>query len=208
MRPLILILIRILLPLTLFAQTGENAVPDSIGYSAIQKSAQSFPKFYREFQDIRSKDHLIKKFRFIETKKLGPAFASPKGIITINIAFLNNIKPGFDDNRLIVVLYHEIGHLHYFVTTAPAARNSEDSEKAAFEYSLLKTREIAEKGDCLPLATGVRFMKQRSLSNEIQDPHVSALKHMVTEPLYHEYVKYVNEKCKTSSPGIIPDVPL
>ena len=196
MKQLILILFRVLLPLALFAQAGENAVPDSIGYSAIKKSERSFPKFYKEFQDIRSKDHLIKNFRFVETKKLGPAFASPKGIITINIEFLNNPKPGFDDNRLIVVLYHEIGHLHYYVTTDPANRNSANSEKAAFEYSLLKTREMAENGDCLPLATGVRFMKQRSLSNEIKDPHVSALKLMVNEPLYHEYVKYVNENCR------------
>lgn len=196
MKQLILILFRVLLPLTLFAQGGENTLPDSIGYSAIKKSEQSFPKFYKEFQDIRSKDHLIKNLRFIETKKLGPAFASPKGIITINIEFLNNPKPGFDDNRLIVVLYHEIGHLHYYVTTEPAMRTSENSEKAAFEYSLLKTREMAENGDCLPLSTGVRFMKQRSLSNEIKDPHVSALKLMVNEPLYLEYVKYVNENCR------------
>lgn len=95
-----------------------------------------------------------------------------------------------------MILYHEIGHLHYFNKTEKAKRNPEDSEKAAFEYSLIRTREMAVDKDCAPLKTGLHFMLQRSKSDEVGDPHVRALKRMVNEPLYAEYVAYQKEKCK------------
>ena len=132
---------------------------------------------------------------FIEEKGTGPAFAAPNGTILINLIFLKEEKPGFDDNRLVVILHHEIGHLHYFATTLPADRNGEASEKAAFEYSLLKTKERAEKGDCAPLQTGLKFMKLRSESNNLEDPHVRALKSMVAEPPYASYLGYMRSKC-------------
>ncbi|MFD1256856.1 hypothetical protein ACFQ3S_08605 [Mucilaginibacter terrae] len=178
------------------ASAQKNSfVADSIGYAAIKQCEQTFPQFYREFEYIKAQDTLIKKFVFVQQPGTGPAFASPKGVITINISYLNKPKPNFDDNRLIVVLYHEVGHLHYFLTIDRTKWNPEDSEKAAFEYSLLKTKEMAEKNDCLPLATGLKFMKLRSMSNDLQDAHVRALKRMVNEPLYTGYVKYVSSKC-------------
>ncbi len=171
-------------------------IADSIGYNIIQQSEKTFPKFYREFQYIKMHDSLIRKINFIDEVQTGPAFASPQGIITFNIEYFKHPKPNFDDNRLIVVLYHEIGHLHYYVTTYRTKWNPENSEKAAFEYSLLKTKQLAENGDCMPLITGVKFMKLRSESNDLKDAHVRALKRMVNEPLYSDYVKYVNTNCK------------
>lgn len=185
-----------LISANLFAQRpGQTPVPDSVGYAAIERTRELFPKFYREFKDIKAKDGLIKGFRFIEQKGIGPAFATPNGIITLNIDFINNPKQNFDDNRLIVILYHEVGHLHYYINTPRPKFSPIASEKAAFEYSLLKTKELAEKGDCLPLASGVKFMKLRSMGRDLNDPHIPALKLMVSEPLYADYVKYVKEKC-------------
>lgn len=196
MKALFILLITIGICTKAAAQT-EDVVDSATAATIIQKCAQTFPKFYREFQYIKTHDALIKRFVFIRStgQGNGPAFASPNGTIRINVNFLQNELPNFDDNRLIVVLYHEVGHLHYFLNNPIANRTSENSEKAAFEYSLLKTKELAEKGDCLPLKTGVKFMKLRSQSNMLQDPHVRALKRMVNESLYAEYVKYVEEKC-------------
>lgn len=194
MRKFLLLLMATFFSVTVIAQ--RERIPDSVAYVVIQKAQRSFPKFYKEFESIKIQDTLIRNIVFIEDPRSGPAFASPNGTIMINLEFLKNRKPAFDDNRLIVVLYHEVGHLHYFVTTERSERNPENSEKAAFEYSLLKTKELAEKNDCMPLITGLRFMKQRSESNDLEDPHVRALKRMVNEPLYSEYVRYVNSKCK------------
>ena len=173
----------------------RESIADSTGYRIIEQAKRTFPKFYREFQYIKANDTLIRKIRFVQQKAIGPAFASPKGEISINVAFIQTPKPNFDDNRLIVVLYHEVGHLHYYLHTVKANWTPEDSEKAAFEYSLLKTKEIAEKGDCLPLQSSLKFMKLRSEGDNLNDAHVRALKRMVKEPLYAEYLKYTAAKC-------------
>ncbi|MBD1394107.1 hypothetical protein [Mucilaginibacter glaciei] len=174
-----------------------NFIDAATADSLLKQSEATFPKFCRELTYIRTHDELIKQVNFSRSKILNgsPASASPRGVINIDISYLEHPKPDFDDNRLIVVLYHEIGHLHYFTITPPADRAPMNSEKAAFEYSLLKTKEMAEKGDCLPLKTGLKFMKLRSKSNNLQDPHVRALKLMVTEPLYFDYLKYAKEHC-------------
>lgn len=194
MKPILLLIFGLVISFAAFAQ--RDTIPDSTGYRVIEKSKQLYPKFYREFQNIKANDQLLKKIRFVKQQGMGPAFASPKGIITINIDYILTPRPNFDDNRLIVVLYHEVGHLHYYVTTKQADWNPENSEKAAFEYSLLKTKELAEKGDCLPLQSGLTFMKLRSEGTNLKDPHVRALKRMVTEPLYAGYLQYSVSKCK------------
>jgi hypothetical protein len=196
MKNLPAIFIIILFCKTVAAQ-NVDIVDTATANALISKCAQTFPKFYREFQHIKTHDDLIKRFTFIKTTgpDNGPAFAYPNGVIRINVKYLESQQPTFDDNRLIVVLYHEIGHLHYFMNTPLANRNSQDSEQAAFEYSLLKTKQMAEAGDCLPLKTGLRFMKLRSESDNLQDPHVRALKIIVKEPLYLDYLKYAKEKC-------------
>ncbi|PWS33828.1 M48 family metalloprotease [Pedobacter paludis] len=181
---------------SVIVKAQEEIIPDSIADKIIDHTEISFPKFYQTFQFIKTNDALIKRFIFIDVKGIGPAFASPNGTIKINLDYLKNKKPNFDQDRLIVVLYHEIGHLHYYSTTDRNQWNPENSEKAAFEYSLLKTKEMAEKGDCLPLKAGVKFMKVRSLSSDLKDAHVRALKRMVNESLYADYIRYINLHCK------------
>ena len=171
-------------------------VPDTTGYRIIEESKTSFPKFNQLFHQLLANEPLLKQIVFINQKGKGPGFANPNGTVTLNLDYFVNKKPRFDDNRLIVVLYHEIGHLHYFDKTAKGKRNPEESEKAAFEYSLQKTKEMAALKDCLPLKAGLHFMVQRSQSGETSDPHVRALKRMVNEPLYAEYVAYQQANCK------------
>lgn len=191
-----LLFLSLLLPIELFGQNERTPVDSLTATTILEKSATDFPKFYREFKAIKQQDSLIKRIIFIETKKnSGPAFASPNGTISIVLDFLEHPKPNFDDNRLIVVLYHELGHLHYYATTPRNKWNPEDSEKAAFEYSLLRTKQLAEAGDCQPLRAGVNFMKLRSQGTNLSDAHVRALKRMVEEPLYAGYLQYVREKC-------------
>jgi hypothetical protein len=130
-----------------------------------------------------------------------PATAFGNGAVRLDRRFLEHPQPGYDDNRLIVVLYHEVGHLHYFRTVPPGQRTSLASERAAFDYSLLKTKELAEAGDCAPLQTGLRFMLRRSQSANLADAHVCALKSLVQEPAYAEYRAYVAAHCPGQPQG-------
>ena len=173
----------------------HQKVPDTAGYRIIQENKKAFPKFYKIFHQLLENEPLLKKVAFINKKGKGPGFAHPDGTVTLDLDFFINKKPGFDDNRLVVIMYHEVGHLHYYNNIPKGKRNLADSEKAAFEYSLQKTKEMALNNDCLPLSKGLYFMLQRSKSNEISDPHVRALKRMVSEPLYTEYVAFQKERC-------------
>lgn len=180
-----------------FAVSAQHPkITDTAGYRIIEENKTSFPKFYNLFIHLLEKEPLLKQVVFTNKKGQGPGAANPNGTVTLNLDYFINKKPRFDDNRLIVVLYHEIGHLHYFERTPRGKRNPEESEKAAFEYSLQKTKEMAVQKDCLPLKAGLYFMLQRSKSNEVDDPHVRALKRMVNEPLYAEYVAYQKEHCR------------
>ena len=180
-----------------FAQI-TNTVDSATANKVLAKCEKKFPKFLREFSYIKTHDTLMRNIIFVTSNKgldNGPAKAGPRGNIFIDIKYLEHEQPAFDDDRLVVVLYHEIGHLHYFMTVPITNRNPEENEKYAFEYSLNKTKELSEKGDCSPLKTGLKFMKIRSESDNLQDPHVRALKRMVNEPLYNTYLQYVKEHC-------------
>lgn len=192
----ILIPIIVLFFFSIIANAQHSKVTDTLGYRIIEENKTAFPKFHQLFHQLLDQEPLLKQVVFINKKATGPGFADPNGRITLNLDYFINKKPRFDDNRLLVVLYHEIGHLHYFDKIPRPKRNPEDSEKAAFEYSLQKIKEMAMNNDCLPLKSGLQNMLLRSQSNENGDPHVRALKRMVNEPLYAEYVAYQKTNCK------------
>ncbi len=191
-------------------RSGRYPVGQTTADAVLAKARTTFPKFTLALDEVKANDPLIKQINFFRPGDgpggrpdrgldrgldLGPAFASPAGVIDIDISYLEHQRPNFDDNRLVVVLFHELGHLHYFVTVPRAQWTSDNSEQAAFEYSLLRTKQLAEAGDCGPLATGVKFMKLRSEGTNLADPHVRALKRIVTEALYAGYVDYVKTQC-------------
>ena len=184
-------------PLVSRAQLAQAVPVDSAtARAALATAARQFPKFYRALREMQQ-DSLLKRFVVVQSALplATPAMAFANGAVRLDLRYLQHQQPTFDDNRLVVVLYHEVGHLHYFRTVPAASRTSEASEQAAFAYSLLKTRELAAAGDCAPLQTGLRFMLLRSQSNDLADPHVRALKHLVREPAYADYQRYVAAHC-------------
>jgi hypothetical protein len=206
MKKLFCFILSVLLLNSSFSQVNVDA---QIGNSIIQSFSQELPKFYTAYEKIKS-DKYFKGYRFIRGNGSGtPAKANGKnGIIILDLSFIENNVDTYDDNRLVVVVYHELGHLYYFKKNEESNRNSQDNEKFAFEFSLKKTKELAEKGDCEPLKTGVKFMSLRSQSNNLNDEHVRALKIMVNEPLFESYRSYTNScinKSVTSNQNVESD---
>ncbi|GAA4501721.1 hypothetical protein GCM10023172_24000 [Hymenobacter ginsengisoli] len=199
MRTLLLIaLVCLFSPLIGYAQLTQAVPVDSATARVLlAQAARQYPKFAAALDDVRQHDPLLRRFVVVTSAgPLGsPAAAFPNGVVRLDRRFLEHPQPEFDDNRLVVVLYHEIGHLHYFSTVPASQRDSQASERAAFDYSLLKTKALAEAGDCAPLQTGLKFMLLRSRSNDLADPHVRALKSLVQEPAYAEYKAYVASQC-------------
>lgn len=205
MRALTIVLlsgIGIAAPLLGRAQEGEGLgratpVDSATARALLAQAARQYPKFTQALAEVRQHDPLLRRFVVVAASgPLGsPAAAFPNGAVRLDRRFLEQPQPGYDDNRLVVVLYHEIGHLHYFRTVLPAQRASQASERAAFDYSLLKTKALAEAGDCGPLQTGLRFMLLRSQSGNLADAHVRALKTLVAEPAYAAYQAYAAAHC-------------
>lgn len=192
----VLVIVALLFSISVIVKAQHAKVPDTAGYRIIQENQKAFPKFNKLFHQLLESESLLKKIFFINKKATGPGFANPDGTVTLNLDYFINKKPRVNDDRLIVILYHEVGHLHYYSKNPKGKRSPEESEKYAFEYSLKMTKEMAANKDCLPLKAGLYFMLQRSKSDEVSDPHVRALKRMVNEPLYAEYVAYQKENCK------------
>jgi hypothetical protein len=189
-------------PLLASAQEGvglgqATPVDSATARALFAQAARQYPKFTQALADVRQHDPLLRRFVVVDASgPLGsPAAAFGNGAVRLDKRFLEQPRPGYDDNRLVVVLYHEVGHLHYFRAVPPAQRTSQASERAAFDYSLLKTKALAEAGDCGPLQTGLRFMLQRSQSDNLTDPHVRALKTLVAEPTYADYQAYAAAHC-------------
>ena len=165
------------------------------GKTIIEKYSSKFPKFFREFQYVSKNESKIKEFKFTRGNSNGtPAKASKDGKIILDVSYLETTSNNdFDDNRLVIVLYHELGHLYY--NSKNQNGNVEDNEKFAFEFSLKRAKDLAVKGDCGPLNTGMKFMQLRSLSNQLQDPHVRALKRIFNEPLIKSYAAFLKKIC-------------
>ena len=198
------IVLRGIAPLVSHAQLAQAVPVDTATARVVlAQAARQYPKFTAALADVRQHDPLLRRFVVVANAgPLGsPAAAFGNGAVRLDRRFLEQPQPGFDDNRLVVVLYHELGHLHYFSTVPPAQRDSQASERAAFDYSLLKTKQLAEAGDCAPLQTGLYFMRLRSQSSDLADPHVRALKRLVQESAYADYRRYVAAHCPAEPKG-------
>ncbi|WP_201977722.1 hypothetical protein [Hymenobacter rubidus] len=196
--PYLLVLVFcVVAPVAASAQLAQAVPVDSAtARAALLASAKQYPTFYRAVREVQQQDTLLKRLVLVRNgRNDGPAAAFPNGAVRLDVRYLQSPQPGFDDNRMVVVFYHEIGHLHYFRTMPQAQRTPDASERAAFDYSLQATRRLAEAGDCGPLQAGLHFMLLRSQSNDVADPHVRALKNLVQEPAYAEYRRYVARHC-------------
>lgn len=181
----------------IFAQT--NVFRDE-GMAIIKSKSSILPKFNRELNYLLDNENKIRAIKFIRANgSRGPAFAQfSDGTITFDLYFIENQIPTYDDNRLVVILYHELGHLYDNVSSTAAER-----EEQAFRFSVLKLKKLAESGDCGPLSTGLKFMRLRSENDNLSDPHNIGLKNLVQSSLFTETEKYVANGCKESEEELV-----
>lgn len=187
---------------------NDNGADSAEIHNALQFASQQFPKFYHELTVCESMDSLIKGIKYYKGKSFQngtPAKAGAKGFIRIDINYIGSQAQNYDDNRLIIVLFHEIGHLHYFKENRGVAIDEKENEKYAFLYSLKRAKELADNGDCGPLTTGLKFMKQRSENGNPNDPHFMALSEILSGPSFTEYMNYVQLSCKEKSAVVYSD---
>ena len=167
--------------LTIFSNFcfSQVMVNNDEAFKVLKNKSNLFPKFYRDVNTLLETDSKIKKIKFVRANgRKGSAWASG-GAMTFDLYYIENLIPNYDDNRLVVILYHELGHLYDNVNKSAAER-----EEQAFRFSLIKLKKFADDGDCGPLSTGLHFMRERSKSKNLSDPHTIGLKSLVESDLF------------------------
>ena len=124
----------------------------------------------------------------------GPGKASGKDRMVIGSKFLIDDKPQFPEDRLIIVLYHEFGHIKLNHETVKGQSNPAKHELAALSYSLEAAKKMANDGDYGPLGQVLHFLKLRLERGQAKDPHTLALQELVGNDLWKEYVVILEAK--------------
>ena len=130
----------------------------------------------------------------VRVEKLGPRGDAGRahfdGKVSLNNWHILGHDPEFTEDRLIVVLYHEIGHIDHFrslnlglalgdpVVPEPYVDQTE-SELFAFQKSLQECAKIADDGDAGPLHFAVHFIRKRQASGEEDQVYQLALNRIV-----------------------------
>lgn len=174
----------------------QSQISSEEGLMIVKSKINTLPKFNRELNLILDIDSKVKSIKFIRTTgNQNPASAQQStGTMVFDLYYIENNIRDYDDNRLVVVLFHELGHLYDNV-----GRTTVEREEAAFNFSISKLRKLADLGDCEPLITGLKFMKLRSTQNLNSDPHTVALKKLVLTESFKDNEKYIENGCSESS---------
>lgn len=122
----------------------------------------------------------------------GPGFVTEDGAVILNNFYLRADVdiPEYSEDRLIVVLYHELGHVKFLRTVK---QHRADGVHAAFEHSLIECHRLAiDKKDKGPLNTALHYIDQRRQSENEPDHYQDALDRIVDSPLWKQ-CKALNE---------------
>ena len=130
----------------------------------------------------------------IEIERLGPGqnpgTASTSGKIVLNNWFLRGMAPDFSEDRLIVVLYHEIGHVKHFrslsLSEGDPLPDQAESEYWAFENSLNECLGLHTGEYSGPLRTALHFIARRQSSGTEPPYYQQALNRIVDSDLWRE----------------------
>ncbi|MCI0727631.1 MAG: hypothetical protein L0332_13040, partial [Chloroflexi bacterium] len=145
----------------------------------------NMPKLQHYVQELRNLGVEVK------IERLGPDYPPGRGtghhLIILNNWYIRRMDTEYDEDRMIVVLFHEQGHLEYFKTFGhePTQEeiDEEESEYRAFKYSLEKCREIAKEGNPGPLISAIIFITKRSKSGKEPAVYQAALDRLMNEPI-------------------------
>ena len=115
---------------------------------------------------------------------MGSGKASGTDQIVISTFFLTKDLPKFPEDRLVIVLLNEFGHILFNRETDRSQRNPVKHELFAFAYSIKTAIKLAENGDSGPLQEVVKNVKIRNETGKPKDPHTIAIKELIKTPLW------------------------
>lgn len=149
--------------------------------AALEHCEVNLPKVWDTLNSIRESGVNV---RLTPERKMGPGKAAGTGQMVISTFFLTKDLPKFPEDRLVIVLLHEFGHILFNRETSRSQRNPVKHEFFAFAYSIKMAQELANKGDPGPLDQVVKNIKLRHQNGKPKDPHTIAIKQLIKTPLW------------------------
>lgn len=184
-KPLHYLCILLFLALPLSAKTGKLQRAKNLSKQefteVLQHVESALPKVWDTLNMIRDNGVNV---RLAPERKMGPGKASGTDQIVISSFFLTNDLPRYPEDRLVIVLLHEFGHIVFNRETDRSQRNPAKHEFFAFAYSIKAAIKLAESGDSGPLEQVVKNLNLRSDNGKPKDPHTIAIKQLIETPLW------------------------
>lgn len=188
----------------LFALTLTCTAKGSIGrggslnkaefQSILEHCETNLPKLWSAIQTVKEQDVHIE---ITNRKMSGPGAASGTDRIVLNSRFLTEDVPAFPEDRLIIVLFHELGHIVFNRNTPRNQRNPAKNEFAAFSYSLILAKKLALAGDYGPLEQVTKNLVQRQkMGNKRQKGahYTTALNELIGNKLWNECIELLENR--------------
>tara|TARA_B110000483_G_C17970628_1_gene455706 strand:- start:97 stop:684 length:588 start_codon:yes stop_codon:yes gene_type:complete len=161
-------------------QRAKNLSKDE--FSAVLEHCKAhLPKIWETLNSIRESGVNV---RLTAERKMGPGKASGTDQIVISTFFLTKDLPKYPEDRLVIVLHHEFGHILFNRETKRSQRNPVKHEFFAFAYSIKMAIQLAENGDSGPLEQVVKNLGLRNENGKPKDPHTIAIKQLIKTPLW------------------------
>lgn len=162
--------------------------------SILEHCETNLPKLWMALEAVKNQDVQIE----ITNKNMrSPAAASGTERIIFNSKFLTENRPAFPEDRLIIVLYHELGHLVFNRNTRKSQRNPAKNEFAAFSYSLILAKKMALAGDYGPLEQVTKnLVLRQKMGNKQQkeSPYTVALNELIGNELWNECIALLESR--------------
>ncbi len=149
--------------------------------TVLEHCEANLPKVWDTLTSIRENGVNV---RLTPERKMGPGKASGTDQIVISTFFLTKDLPKFPEDRLVIVLLHEFGHILFNRETDRSQRNPVKHEFFAFAYSIKAAIKLAENSDSGPLQEVVKNVKIRNETGKPKDPHTIAIKELIKTPLW------------------------
>ena len=149
--------------------------------TVLEHVESNLPKVWNTLTSIRENGVNV---RLTSERKMGPGKAAGTDQIVISTFFLTNDLPKFPEDRLVIVLLHEFGHILHNRETERGQRNPVKHEFFAFAYSIKMAIKLAENGDSGPLDQVIKNLKIRNKSGKPKDPHTIVIKELIKTPLW------------------------
>ncbi|MGK6340990.1 hypothetical protein ACMGDK_02050 [Chryseobacterium sp. DT-3] len=146
---------------------------------------KNLPKMWKELETIEQNDVPI----VFNAQMHGPGRAKGK-VMELNPDFFIKKNLEFPEDRLLIVVVHEYGHILFNRMKGDKLENLSSFDKKvenefqAFKYSVEWACEYAKNGDKGPLEQVITNLKSRSTSKNENDPHIPAIKRLMEELLW------------------------